>query len=221
MHERTVEQKPNARYTFLAMTRHGQLEERITKAAEKLFAQEGFAATGMRAIARVARVSIGAIYHHFKNKEEILESIVREEIKRRRQALGELRAQGLSLQKQIQEIIAMYFDLLRENSDVARVVFRERFDPSPVSKRRVQELYSDEAEYIAGIIREGITEGEIRSCQPLLTAYTILGMVEAVSLRALGRDETAALFMKEGPKELARSIWLWLRLGQEETRAHA
>jgi len=203
------------------MTRHGQLEERITKAAEKLFAQEGFAATGMRAIARVARVSIGAIYHHFKNKEEILESIVREEIKRRRQALGELRAQGLSLQKQIQEIIAMYFDLLRENSDVARVVFRERFDPSPVSKRRVQELYSDEAEYIAGIIREGITEGEIRSCQPLLTAYTILGMVEAVSLRALGRDETAALFMKEGPKELARSIWLWLHLGQEETRAHA
>ena len=203
------------------MTRHGQLEERITKAAEKLFAQEGFAATGMRAIARVARVSIGAIYHHFKNKEEILESIIREEIKRRQQALDELRAQGLSLQKQIQEIIAMYFDLLCENSDVARLFFRERFDPSPVSKRRAQDLYNNVAEYIAGIIREGIAEGEIRSCHPMMAAYALLGMVEAVSLRALGRDETAALFMKEGPKELARSIWLWLHLGQEETRAHA
>ncbi|MCK4682701.1 TetR/AcrR family transcriptional regulator [Candidatus Bipolaricaulota bacterium] len=221
MQERTVEQKPNARYTFLAMTRHGQLEDRITKAAEKLFAQEGFAATGMRAIARVARVSIGAIYHHFKNKEEILESIVREEIKRRQQALDVLRAQGLSLQKQIQEIIALHFDLLCENSDVARLFFRERFDPSPVSKRRVQDLYSDVAEYIAGVIREGLAKGEIRSCQPLLTAYTILGMVEAVSLRALGEDETAGLFMKEGPEELARSIWFWLHLGQEERKADA
>jgi len=76
----------------------------------------------MRAIARVARVSIGAIYHHFKNKEEILESIVREEIKRRQRALDVLRAQGLSLQKQIQEIIALHFDLLCENSDVARLL---------------------------------------------------------------------------------------------------
>ncbi|TSA49339.1 TetR/AcrR family transcriptional regulator [archaeon] len=203
------------------MTRHGQLEDRITKAAEKLFAQEGFAATGMRAIAKVARVSIGAIYHHFKNKEEILESIIREEIKRRQQALDELRAQGLSLQKQIHEIIAMYFDLLCENSDVARLFFRERFDPSPVSKRRAQDLYNNVAEYIAGIIREGIAEGEIRSCHPMMAAYALLGMVEAVSLRALGRDETAALFMKEGPKELARSIWLWLHLGQEKRRARA
>lgn len=221
MHERMVEQKPNVRYTFPTMTSHGQLEERITKAAEKLFAQEGFAATGMRAIAKVARVSIGAIYHHFNSKDEILERIVRGEIERRQRALDELRAQGLSLQKQIQEIIATHFDLLCENSDIARLFFRERFDPSPVSKRRVQDLYSDVAEYIAGIIQEGLDEGEIRSCQPLLTAYTILGMVEAVSLRALGQDETAALFMKEGPNELARSIWLWLHLEQEERRAHA
>ena len=221
MRERMVEQKPNVRYTFPTMTSHGQLEERITKAAEKLFAQDGFATTGMRAIAKVARVSIGAIYHHFKSKDEILERIVRGEIERRQRALDELRAQGLSLQKQIQEIIATHFDLLCENSDIARLFFRERFDPSPVSKRRVQDLYSDVAEYIAGIIQEGLDEGEIRSCQPLLTAYTILGMVEAVSLRALGQDETAALFMKEGPNELARSIWLWLHLEQEERRAHA
>ena len=203
------------------MTRQGRLEERITAAAERLFAQEGFAATGMRAIAQAAKVSIGAIYHHFQGKEEILERIVHEEMEHRQHFLEGLRVQGLSLQKQIQGIVQMHFDLLQENSDAARLFFRERFDPSPVSKRRVQDLYSDVAEYIAGIIREGIAEGEIRSCQPLLTAYTILGMVEAVSLRALGQDETAALFVKEGPKELARSIWLWLHLGQEERRAHA
>ena len=203
------------------MTRQGGLEEKITGAAERLFARDGFAATGMRAIAKAAKVSIGAIYHHFKGKEEILERIIREELERRQRFLEELRAQGLPLQKQIQQIVQMHFNLLQEKSNTARLFFRERFDPSPVLRAKIQDLYGEVAGYVAEIIREGIATGEVRPCQPLLTAYTILGMVEAVSLRALGKDETAALFMKEGPQELARSIWLWLHLGQEERRAHA
>jgi len=203
------------------MTRQGGLEEKITGAAERLFARDGFTATGMRAIAQAAKVSIGAIYHYFKGKEEILERIVREEVEQRQRFLEGLRAQGLPLQKQIQGIVQMHFDLLQESSDAARLLFRERFDPSPTSRAEIQDLYGEVAKYIAEIIREGIATGEVRPCQPLLTAYTILGMVEAVSLRALGRDETAALFMKEGPKELARSLWLWLHRGQEEMRAHA
>ena len=203
------------------MTRQGRLEERITAAAERLFAQEGFAATGMRAIAQAAKVSIGAIYHHFQGKEEILERIVHEEMEHRQHFLEGLRVQGLSLQKQIQGIVQMHFDLLQEKSDAARLFFRERFDPSPVLKAKIQDLYGEVAKYVADIIQEGIATGEVRPCHPLLAAYTILGMVEAVSMRALGEDETADLFMKEGPKELARSIWLWLHLGQEERRAHA
>ncbi|HCP32120.1 TPA: hypothetical protein DIT45_02590 [Candidatus Acetothermia bacterium] len=201
------------------MTRQGRLEEKITGTAERLFAQKGFAATGMRAIAQTAKVSIGAIYHHFKSKDEILERIMHEELERRQRFLERLRGQGLPLQKQIKQIVQMHFDLLQEKSDAARLFFRERFDPSPVLRAKIQDLYGEVAGYVAEIIREGIATGEVRPCQPLLTAYTILGMVEAVSLRALGKDETAALFMKEGPQELARSIWLWLHLGQEEKPA--
>ena len=203
------------------MSRQRGLEEKITGAAERLFARDGFAATGMRAIAQAAKVSIGAIYHHFKSKEAILERIIREELERRQRFLEGLRAQGLPLQKQIQQIVQMHFDLLQEKSNTARLFFRERFDPSPVLRAKIQDLYGEVAGYVAEIIREGIATGEVRPCQPLLTAYAVLGMVEAVSLRALGRDETAALFMKEGPKELARSLWLWLHIGQEERRAHA
>jgi AcrR family transcriptional regulator len=201
------------------MSRQGRLEEKITGAAERLFAQRGFAATGMRAIAKAAKVSIGAIYHHFKGKEEILERIVREEVARRQRFLEELRTRGALLQDQIQQIVQIHFDLLQKKSDAARLFFRERFDPSPVSRVKIQDLYGEVAGYVAEVIREGIATGEVRPCQPLLTAYAVLGMVEGVSLRALGRDETAALFMKEGPKELARSLWLWLHLRPEEKPA--
>lgn len=195
------------------------IEEKIVRTAERLFAQKGFASTGMRAIAKAAQVSIGAIYHHFKSKEDILERIIRDELDRRRQALTELKAAGLPLKDQIQKIVEMHFALLKDKRNSARLFFRERFDPSPSLRARIQDLYDEVANFIADVIGEGIAAGEIRPCQPLITAYAILGMMEAISLRAFGSDETAALLMEKGPQELAESLWRWLRADKEVNHA--
>jgi len=190
-------------------------EERIVRTAERLFAQRGFASTGMRAIAKAAQVSIGAIYHHFKSKEDILERIIRDELDRRRQVVAELKAAGLPVKDQIQKMVEMHFSLLKDKRNSARLFFRERFDPNFSLRTRIQELYDEVANFIAEVIGEGIAAGEIRPCQPLVTAYAILGMMEAVSLRIFAGDDTAALLMEEGPQELAESLWRWLRADKE------
>lgn len=190
-------------------------EERIVRTAERLFAQRGFASTGMRAIAKAAQVSIGAIYHHFKSKEDILERIIRDELDRRRQVVAELKAAGLPVKDQIQKMVEMHFSLLKDKRNSARLFFRERFDPSFSLRTRIQELYDEVANFIAEVIGEGIAAGEIRPCQPLVTAYAILGMMEAVSLRIFAGDDTAALLMEKGPQELAESLWRWLRADKE------
>ena len=195
------------------------VEERIVRTAERLFAQRGFASTGMRAIAKAAQVSIGAIYHHFKSKEDILERIIRDELDRRRQALAELKAAGLPLKDQIQKIVEMHFALLKDKRNSARLFFRERFDPSPSLRAKIQNLYDEVANFIADVLDEGIAAGEIRPCQPLVTAYAILGMMEAISLRAFGTDEIAALLMEKGPQEVAESLWRWLRADKEVNHA--
>jgi AcrR family transcriptional regulator len=51
---------------------------RILKAARRLFAQRGFQATPMRAIAAAARTSIGNLYFYFANKEALLETLLAE-----------------------------------------------------------------------------------------------------------------------------------------------
>ena len=184
-----------------------------------MFARRGFYATSMRAIAKAAQVSIGAIYHHFKSKEDILERIIRNELDRRRQALAELKAAGLPLKDQIQKIVEMHFALLKDKRNSARLFFRERFDPSPSLRARIQDLYDEVANFIAEVIGEGIAAGEIRPCQPLVTAYAILGMMEAISLRAFGTDEIATLLMEKGPQELVESLWRWLRADKEVNHA--
>jgi AcrR family transcriptional regulator len=46
--------------------------ESILRAAEKLFAEKGYRKTRIEDIADMAEVSVGAVYGHFKNKEELL-----------------------------------------------------------------------------------------------------------------------------------------------------
>lgn len=50
---------------------------RILRAAEELFSKNGFDGTGMEAIARASGINKASIYYHFKNKDEIIASLLR------------------------------------------------------------------------------------------------------------------------------------------------
>lgn len=49
---------------------------RILAGAEKLFLHRGFSGASMRDIAKNAEVSLGNLYNHFANKEEIFDSLI-------------------------------------------------------------------------------------------------------------------------------------------------
>ncbi len=49
---------------------------RILDAAEKLFAQQGFAATSLREITGVAEVNLAAVHYHFGSKEKLLQAVL-------------------------------------------------------------------------------------------------------------------------------------------------
>ncbi|MCS7182645.1 MAG: TetR/AcrR family transcriptional regulator [Thermoanaerobaculum sp.] len=50
--------------------------EEILRAALELFSKQGYGATTMRQIAEKARTSLGNVYHHFKNKEQIFSTLL-------------------------------------------------------------------------------------------------------------------------------------------------
>lgn len=186
------------------------MEEKIVAAAEKLFAKRGFHATGMRQIARAAGVSIGAIYHYFKSKDDILLAIVRREIDHRRKFLEALRKEGLPVSEQIRRIVEMHFARLRENQDTVQLLHREWRSPSARLWRRLPSLYEEIADYLANLIDEGIAAGDIAPCHSTVAAYSIIGMVETVTQRALEGDEVAKELVEHGAGELTRLLSRWL-----------
>jgi AcrR family transcriptional regulator len=54
----------------------------ILTIAARLFREQGYDATSLRDIARVSRVPIGSLYHHFKTKDELFAAVYEEGIRR-------------------------------------------------------------------------------------------------------------------------------------------
>ena len=69
-------------------SRQAQRAERILEAASDLFAHYGYDKTTMEDIARAAGVSKGAIYLHFRGKEDLFDALIARESARKLAALG-------------------------------------------------------------------------------------------------------------------------------------
>jgi AcrR family transcriptional regulator len=54
----------------------------LVDAARELFAQDGYAATSLDAVAAKARVTKGAVYHHFHGKQQLFEAVFAREVER-------------------------------------------------------------------------------------------------------------------------------------------
>jgi AcrR family transcriptional regulator len=71
---------------------HGDLRRALLDAAIAIVERDGAHALTLRAVAREAGVSPAAPYHHFKDKDELLDAVSREGFRRQRQAMAMARA---------------------------------------------------------------------------------------------------------------------------------
>ena len=55
-----------------------EMKEKILRTALRLFAQEGYEAVSISRIAGALGLSKGALYRHYRDKRDVLDSIVRE-----------------------------------------------------------------------------------------------------------------------------------------------
>ncbi|MFB4318926.1 TetR/AcrR family transcriptional regulator [Actinomadura sp. 21ATH] len=106
--------------------------ERIVSESLRLFADRGYAATSVAEIEAAAGLSPGAggLYRHFRSKEEVLASAIREHIERTRRQISDVLEHASAYEERPLEIrLRMTCQVglakMREEQDLVRVLFRD------------------------------------------------------------------------------------------------
>jgi len=120
--------------------RRAALKREILEQALRCFNELGVEATTIDAIKARCDTSVGAIYHHFGNKEGILSALFFAAQDDQRQSLSHELAKASGLREAVHSIISSYLGWVVANPEWARFLYQAR---SPVAKGPFQQELKD------------------------------------------------------------------------------
>lgn len=102
---------------------HGDLSRALVMAARRILETEGPAALSLRAVAREAGVSPAAPYHHFKDKNELLEAVAHEGWMQLGAEVAQARTGASDENTALSDIGVTYVTFARQNPALYRVMY--------------------------------------------------------------------------------------------------
>jgi AcrR family transcriptional regulator len=146
--------------------------------AQELFAERGYAAVSVRALARAAHVSPAMIAYYFRDKAGLLDAVIDDVFER---LLGQIQALadapagdgGAS-----ERFIRLYIDTLAREPWLPSFVLREVLGGEPAQRARFAARFPARlAPLIVPLLRREAASGRLRAeLDPALTLLSVLGM---------------------------------------------
>jgi AcrR family transcriptional regulator len=151
----------------------------LVDAAVRVFAREGFHAARVGDIAEEAGVAHGLLYHYFRSKEEVLETIFRETWQLLVADTQRIADAEVTLREQLRRFARIYLGSWLVTPDLIRVLVRE-IARSPEVGARV-----DEVAGLFVVLRRMIDaakeRGEVRAdCDSRIAALAVYGALEEI-----------------------------------------
>ena len=103
-------------------------KERILVAALDLFVSQGYFNTNVPDISKKSRCSVGSIYHHFLNKEEIAACLYFDGIKQFREAIASAIGNSTNLQEIVKSVVISFLTFAEEHETLSRYLWLCRHD---------------------------------------------------------------------------------------------
>ncbi|AXY58812.1 TetR/AcrR family transcriptional regulator [Acinetobacter sp. WCHAc010052] len=189
--------------------RRAELKRIILNEALDCFLNQGIETTNIEMIRERAETSVGAIYHHFKNKEGIVRSLyltaLQDQAERREQALLEVQ----SLEDAIKAIVHSYIDWVTDFPDFARFLYlssamvKRQEDTAELKQKNQQRNH-----YLMNLVQKFHDQQVIQNIPNELLLSLVIGATESYCRAWLSHQ------VKISPQQyksvLADSAWLSL-----------
>lgn len=161
--------------------RSARTRERILEAAVEVFARRGFHGARVADIAEQAGIAYGLVYHHFKNKDEILAAVFTERWARYLSYMAELQARPAPFRERLGRLVHFWIEAYRSEPHLMTVMINE-------ITRSYEFIDSHDVgavlvafDAVEALVESARQSGEIRAdVDARLVAYAILGCAEMV-----------------------------------------
>jgi len=174
--------------------------EAVLQTAAQLFLEKSYGRTSMNDVAARLNITKPALYHYFRNKEEILLGCYQLGTAMIEEILNEIAAHyGTGLEK-VEAFIDSYTKVMTVN--FGRCVMRlDEGDLSPEAFMNIRNYKRKIDRRLRSFLQEGIADGSIAPCDPKLAAFAIAGALNWICIwyepnGPLSPDEIAAQYVR-------------------------
>ncbi len=153
----------------------------IERVASGLFRERGYAATGMREIARALQLQGASLYSHIGSKEEVLFAIVERAADRFEAGIAPYRGGSGRPPERLRAMVQAHVGVVTENLDAAAVYLHEWRFLGPERRAQILERRDAYEHAFRDVIAQGVTAGEFRPVDEKLAARSLLSALNGIA----------------------------------------
>ena len=177
----------------------------ILDAAVRVFAQQGFNQCRVSDIADEAGVAYGLVYHYFRSKDEVLDTLFLERWNVMLDVIRELDGQDLTPREKLYAIASFIVDSYSHDPDLMKVIIVEVTRAANSFGQTHLQKITEAYELIAGIVEHAQADGAFKdTVTPRFAALAFYGAIEQDLSGWISRPCRAARPSSRRPR---RSWW--------------
>jgi TetR/AcrR family transcriptional regulator len=176
--------------------------DRILAAAALEFAARGYAGARVDRIARRAHVNKAMLYYHFRSKQGLYRTLLRQSFARAADRLGAVAASGAPPAAQLDEVVAGIAAFVREHAFFPAIMLREIAEGGTRLDRETLEVMAAVPRTVGGIVQRGIEQQAFRPVHPLAAYFSMLAPIVVYLAGTPIRRRLAAEHLADGVASL-------------------
>ncbi len=148
----------------------------ILDAAGRIFAANGLSGARADAIAAAAGVNKALLYYYFRSKENLYWAVLEDQVIAFQQKALAVLSQDGPAGDILLEYVATHFDFIRAHPYYPRLFQRMVMAGDRRAQRLAAERLAPVAARLDALLRRGIRDGEVRPCDVLHTAISLVAL---------------------------------------------
>lgn len=156
--------------------------QQVVDAAAKSFALFGYKATTMDQVAKIANVGKGTIYTFFSNKEELFHEIMRKLIMEMKQVAEKVLDPNRGFFENLHAALEQLLEFREEHELALKLSHEVREIGTPMAVEGMQQIERAVVGYIQNQVQQAMDKGEIKPCNPEITAFVMLRLYMALTV---------------------------------------